>query len=78
MTEELCEFLPSARLGHEPSSLLSPLTPLSLPLSPPVKLITEDTVFAGTGTDEVFSCRSRLMDGGVYVAPVNLPFHKDP
>lgn len=37
-----------------------------------------DTVFAGTGTDEVFSCRSRLMDGGVYVAPVNLPFHKDP
>lgn len=45
---------------------------------PPLKLITEDTVFAGTGTDEVFSCRSRLMDGGVYVAPVNLPFHKDP
>lgn len=43
-----------------------------------VKLITEDTVFAGTGTDEVFSCRSRLMDGGVYAAPVNLPFHKDP
>lgn len=38
----------------------------------------EDTVFAGTGTDEVFSCRFRLMDGGVYVAPVNLPFHKDP
>lgn len=38
----------------------------------------EDTVFAGTGTDEVFSCRSRLMDGGVYTAPVNLPFHKDP
>jgi len=42
------------------------------------KLISGDTVFAGTGTDEVFSCRSRLMDGGVYVAPVNLPFHKDP
>lgn len=48
------------------------------PLLSPLKLITEDTVFAGTGTDEVFSCRSRLMDGGVYVAPVNLPFHKDP
>lgn len=38
----------------------------------------EDYVFTGTGTDEVFSCRSRLMDGGVYVAPVNLSFHKDP
>lgn len=65
MTVELCEFLPGR--ARSPSSLLSP-----------VKLITEDTVFAGTGTDEVFSCRSRLMDGGVYVAPVNLPFHKDP
>lgn len=37
-----------------------------------------DTVFAGTGTDEVFSCRSRLMDRGVYIAPVNLPSYKDP
>lgn len=64
MLKELCEFLLGASWTSASSSF--------------IKLITEDMVFAGTGTDEVFSCRSPLMDGGVYPAPVNLPFHKDP
>lgn len=59
-----------SRMSPPPPLLPSPILCLG-------RLI-KDTVFAGTGTDEVFSCRSRLMDGGVYTAPVNLPFHKDP